>query len=118
MHPRTARWCLAVLLALAGFTLAGCRTVRVIEEDRPLADTTLVVVQSEGLMRLSWQSQAGFGYSVWYADRRDAKARWQVLPGAERLIGTGATMEFSDPVQPGRPRYYRLQAAPLAGRRP
>lgn len=116
MAHHTARSCTLALIGLALCLGEGCRTVRVIEQDRPLADTTLVVIQAEGRMLLSWQSRVGIGYSVWFADRRDAKARWQVLPGAERLVGTGATMEISDPILSGRPRYYRLQAAPLGDR--
>ena len=118
MPHHVARCFVSALLGLGCCLGAGCRTVRVIEQDRPLADTTLVVIQSDGRMLLSWQSRQGLNYSVWYADRRDAKARWQVLPGAERMVGTGATMEVSDPILAGRPRYYRLQTAPQGDRRP
>lgn len=101
--------------ALALLLTAGCATIR--EEQKPIADTVLMVTRAGGETTLAWTAQPNTDYVIWYADRRDAKARWNVLPGAERLRGQGA-MEWRDRVPTGKMRYYRLKAVPAAARAP
>lgn len=97
---------------------AGCKTVRVIEEEPPLAETVLMVARTSEGMHLQWASRTGFVYTVLYADRRDGKARWQPLPGAVRLMGTGQPITLRDRIAASQPRYYRLQVLPVAGSSP
>lgn len=89
---------------------AGCRTVREIEE--PLAETTLIVTRAGDATTLRWNSRRGVTYLVLYADRREAKARWRPLPGAERVRGTGETITLTDRIPASQVRYYRVQMAP------
>lgn len=105
---------LAALSVLA--LVAGCATVR--EEQKPVADTTLMVTRAGEDLTLSWMAQPQVDYVVWYADRRDAQARWKVLPGAERVPGRGQTVTWRDRVPTGQNRYYRLQAVPASARAP
>jgi hypothetical protein len=111
-HRLAAVGCLLAVLLAGG----GCATIREIEE--PLADTTMMVTRAGDETSLGWASQIGTNYTIWYADRRDARAVWKPLPGAERVRGTGSTITFRDRVPTGKNRYYRLQAQPAAGQRP
>lgn len=107
--------CVLLLAGLWGLA-TGCATVR--EEQRPLADTTLTVTRAGEDMTLGWTALPDVDYVIWYADRRDAQARWQVLPGAERITGRGRPVIWRDRVSAGQNRYYRLQAVPAAARAP
>lgn len=107
-----ARHVRALLLAGICLCAAGCATVR--EEQKPLTGTTLVVTRAGGQTQLGWASQLGWNYTVLYAERRDKGAAWKVLPGADRLRGTGGPISFNDRVPGGQSRYYRLQATPAA----
>lgn len=99
-----------MLLAFA----AGCQAMRVREEQRPLAETTLMVTRTGERMSLSWNTMPGAAYAVFFSDRRDAKARWQVLRGGEKVIGTGSAVTLTDRVPAGQPRFYRVQLLPSA----
>lgn len=112
---RASRFHGRCLTALTLFALCGCATVR--EEQKPLAETTMVVTRAGETTTLMWTAQPAVDYVIWYADRRDAKARWNVLPGAERLSGQGP-MTWRDQIPSGRLRYYRLQAVPRAVQSP
>lgn len=105
--------CLLTWGALAG---AGCKSIRVVEEQRPLAETTLMVTRAGDDMSMSWNTIPGALYAVFYADRRDAKARWQLVPGGERVVGTGSPVTIKDRVPAGKPRYYRVQLLPTPPR--
>ena len=100
---------LGVALAWVAST-AGCATVRM--EKQPVLETTLMVTRAGDETTLSWASEAGLTYAILFAEGRDSKARWQVLPGAERVRGTGSTVVWRDRVPTGKTRYYRLQALP------
>ena len=75
-----------VIVLLASALVSGCATVR--EEQKPLAETTMMVTRAGDATTMTWTAQPAVDYVIWYADRRDAQARWTVLPGAERLHGT------------------------------
>ena len=108
------RWTTLSALLAAALT-CSCTTVR--EEQKPLTETTMVVTRAGDATTMTWTAQPAVDYVIWYADRRDAKARWNVLPGAERLRGQGP-MTWRDQVPSGRLRYYRLQAVPQAAQSP
>ena len=103
-------------LALCMVSLVGCATVR--EEIKPLADTTLIVTRAGDQMTLSWLGETGITYTIWHTARSDARTPWKVLPGAERMRGTGQQVTWRDRVPSGQARYYRLQAVPEAALRP
>lgn len=67
---------------------------------------------------LSWPSKRGETYTILYADSRDTRAKWQPLPAAARVVGTGETMTIRDPVPANQPRYYRILVLQPTGRRP
>jgi uncharacterized protein YceK len=60
--------------ALAAILLCGCATVR--EEQKPLAETTMMVTRAGDSTTMTWTAQPAVDYVIWYADRRDAQARW------------------------------------------
>jgi hypothetical protein len=101
---------LSVLLAAAAMGV-GCVTEEIAPEDVAVASSSLFVTRSGSDVQLSWQSDADVYYTVMASDRRDGRARWQPLPGATQVRGTGGTMNFADRVPVGRHRYYRLQMA-------
>lgn len=93
--------------AIATILLTGC----VSQVVQPARDTRLFVVSSGEGFTLSWQSQPKTLYSVWYTDRLEGQGSWRVLPGAERVAGTGRTIEIVDRAATSR-RYYRLSVVP------
>lgn len=111
--PRT----LLPVLVLA-WLAAGCQSMRVREIEKPLAEATLMVVRGADEATVSWGSQRGVRYSVLFAESRGAGVRWQRLPGATGIPGTGGTLTYRDAVPAGTPRFYRLEVTPEAGRRP
>ena len=113
---RSAFLCRALAAGSLLCLAAGCATVR--EEQKPVADTTLMVTRAGEAMTLGWKALPDVDYVIWYADRRDAQARWKVLPGAERIAGRGQHVTWRDRVPTGQNRYYRLQAVPASARAP
>ncbi len=104
------------LLLIACAAASGCATVR--EVDKPISDVVLMVSRGSDEAVLSWNSRRGERYTVLFSDSRAAGARWQPLPGAELVYGTGAPITLRDAVPGNRPRYYRLEVQPATGRRP
>lgn len=104
------------VVPLSALLVSGCATIR--EEEKPLSEVVLMVSRGSDEAVLSWNSRAGDRYTVLYADSRAAGARWQPLPGAQGLRGTGGMMTIRDPIPSGRPRFYRIDATPASGRRP
>jgi hypothetical protein len=105
------------VLLLAGLA-AGCQSMRVREIEKPVAEATLMVARGADEATVSWQSQRGLRYAVLFSESRGAGARWQHLPGASGIPGTGATLTIRDAVPAGTPRFYRLEFTPVSGRRP
>lgn len=106
---RAAR-AVAVVAALAALA-TGC----VSEVIQPAAKTDLFVTRAGEVVNLQWQSEKGRLYTVTASDAL-AGGRWQPLPSAVRLPGTGGTMALQDRVPAGRPRYYDLVVEPAAAR--
>lgn len=101
----------AVLASGAAFLLlaaSGCVT----EIEKPLSQTNLFSVRSGDEIRLSWITRKGEEYQVWYSDTLGKGASWHVLPGCERLLGTGEQLEKTDHVSSGGQRYYRIVTKP------
>lgn len=88
--------------------IAGCVTRREFKPDRPLSETRLFVTRADTSVTLSWESRAGVYYAVMFNSTRSATSPWRVLPGFERIAGTGQTLTFTDEVPLDQTRYYRL----------
>ncbi len=97
-----------IAAAIILFSAAGCVT----EVEKPLAQTALFTTRVGEEVTLSWKSKIGEQYSLWYAETRDANSRWNVLPGCERINGTGENIQKTDQVPAGVQRYYRIIIAP------
>ena len=107
---------MGVCCALGLLALTGCTTIR--EEEKPLADTTMGITRAGDDVTLSWASQADMAYCIWYTERREAKSRWKILPGAEQVRGNGKTLTLRDRVPTGQTRFYRIQTIPLSALAP
>lgn len=93
-------------------TLSLLQVSCVTEVEKPLAQTNLFTTRSGDQIRISWVSRPGEQYSVWYSDTLGKGAQWKVLPGAERVSGTGDQIERTDQVPGGGQRYYRIVTKP------
>lgn len=105
-------------LVLAALGAVGCQSLMVREVEKPLDDTVLMVARGQDETVLSWASRRGMNYMVLYSDTRSATARWQPLPNASMLRGTGATITVRDAVPARQPRFYRIEVIPVSGRKP
>ena len=99
------------VLLLAGLLgTAGCVST-IIE---PAARTDFATARAGDTVQMQWSSQVGMLYTISYSDTMGAGARWQPLPQAMRLRGTGQPMTLSDRVPGGRPRFYDILIEPAA----
>lgn len=105
-------------MALVVLLTAGCQALMVREVEEPLADTVLMVSRGSDETTLSWQTRRGFRYMVLYADSLSGVARWQALPNATQIVGTGSAVTVKDVVPGIRARVYRLETTPISGRKP
>ncbi len=105
-------------LLLAALSGAGCKALMVREEEKPVADTVLMVSRGSDETVLSWNSQRGVRYVLLYADSRASGTRWQPLPNAASVLGNGSVLTVRDVIPNSRARYYRLEIIPASGRRP
>lgn len=119
-RPLANRWVPWVLSSLgpAVLLLTSCQSMRVREIEEPTHNTVLMVARGTEEAVLSWHAEKGVRYMVLYADSRASGARWQTLPGADLIVGTGAPVTIRDPIPATRPRYYRLELIPSSDRRP
>lgn len=88
------------------------------EVEKPLDDTVLMVARGQNETVLSWTSRRGMNYMVLYSDSRSSTTRWQPLPNASMIRGTGAAITIHDAVPAQQPRFYRLEVTPVSGRKP
>lgn len=102
----------AVVLACLMITGTGCVTRREIRPEKALSDTRLFITRSGDKVTLSWDSKPDRAYTIYYNTTRKARSAWKVLPGFDRIRGTGRTLMYSDRVPAEEPRHYRLQSEP------
>jgi hypothetical protein len=75
--------------------------------------TSLVVVEVEGVVSMSWKSFPDRSYTIIYSDRADVSAdQWRPLPGYSNMPGTEGTMTAEDRIERGASRHYRLRSVP------
>lgn len=92
--------------------------MRVVEEQKPVSETTLMVTRSGGQATLSWETRPGFEYVLLYTDSRGPRSQWYAVRGAERVIGTGSMVTRTDSAPEGQMRYYRLKLLKAGSRSP
>jgi hypothetical protein len=92
----------------AALALSACVT----EIQKPVSEVALFTTRAGDQVGISWMSRPGETYAVYYAESRQSGVQWKVLPGCERVAGTGGTIEKIDHVPAGMPRYYRLVVVP------
>lgn len=74
----------------------------------PSTERALIVASAGDSVTLSWKSQTGHLYTIMYTDKPQGEARWQPLPGYERMPGTGRTETLKFKVDPAAPRRFNL----------
>jgi len=86
----------------------GCVHQEIALKREPKSQITLTVTRSGDSVQLGWKSEAHKVYDILYTEKMGGQAVWKVLPGAGNLRGTGDYMTFTDSVESGMNRYYRL----------
>jgi len=104
-------------LVLATLFGVGCQALMVREEEKPVADTVLMVSRGADETVLSWNSIRGARYMILYSDSRATGTRWQPLPNAASVVGTGSAITVRDAIPNTHARYYRLELVPASGRK-
>ena len=107
VHARTILPVTACFLMLL-VSVTGCATQRVEIEDKHKDATRLYVARAGTAVTLAWDSAPDRAYAVFYNQTRNGKTAWRVLPGFDRIRGTGRRIQFTDTVPLNQARYYRL----------
>lgn len=88
----------------------GCSTIDSSRMDTER--TSLVVVEVEGRVQMSWSSIEGRSYTIIYSDNANTPVnQWRPLPGYVDIPGTGGQMTATDNIPKGATRHYRLRTA-------
>jgi len=73
--------------------------------------SSLVVVEVEGEVQMSWMSQPGRSYTILYSDSAEAAPeQWKPLPGYTEIPGNGENMTARDRHPARVERKYRLRS--------
>ena len=78
----------ACLAVLAGLMLPGCSTPPLPEHKPKLG----VAQNSDGMLTFSITTEVGYEYAIYYEDPKTRS--WKVIPGCERIRGTGEQVEI------------------------
>ncbi len=99
------------VLTVAGMlAVSGCLSAPV-EKEPEHSPVLMVTENSAGEVQLSWDSELGYRYRLYYSEKGDNQ--WQ--PVKRTFRGTGGRMTVSDRVNPCRPRRrYWIQADKIA----
>jgi hypothetical protein len=97
-----------VILGTWVLVFCGCVHQEIVLKGEPKSQTTLTVTRSGDAVQLGWKSEVGIIYDILYAEKLGGQAVWKVLPGASNIRGTGDDIKFTDSVEKGANRYYRL----------
>lgn len=98
----------ALFILPASLLLSACVT----EIQKPVTEAALFTTRAGNDVKISWQSKPGEMYAIHYSESRRSGSQWKILPGCERVSGTGGMIEKTDRVPAGTPRYYRLIVVP------
>ena len=93
--------------ALVVCLFVGCVSKKV-EVGPELAPPLMLSQNSSGEVFLSWKSDPGKRYTVYF--RETDKAPWEPLPAGTHVRGTGGSLSLRDKQDPRKPpRLYRLR---------
>jgi hypothetical protein len=95
-------------LGALSLSFSGCVHQEVAGKPEPASRTMLTVTRSGDSVRLGWKSEVEKVYDILYTEKLGGQTKWKILPGANNLRGTGKIMTFTDAVENGMTRYYRL----------
>ncbi|MCF7816887.1 MAG: hypothetical protein K9M54_03295 [Kiritimatiellales bacterium] len=97
------------LLLAAVLVLVGCVSTPILPEYSP---RVITVQNSDGLVTLSWKSETGYAYRIYFLNEKDNT--WKPLKGVDQFIGTGKSITISDQRRPGdRLPWYSVRAKKL-----
>jgi hypothetical protein len=96
-----------LVLPVLALALASCVSKTI----APKA-TSLVVTRVGRDVTIQWMSETDKVYSVIYSDRLSRGARFQLLPSATRIRGTGQLIRLRDTPPEGVSRLYDLHIEP------
>ncbi len=98
-----------VFVFVGMLALMGCVS-KPVAEDPEHAPVLMITENSAGEVQLSWDSEPGYRYHLFYAEKGDTQWR----PVNRTFIGTGERMSVKDRVNPRRPRRrYLIEADKL-----
>lgn len=92
---------------VALIVLTGC----VSEIVKPEREIVIMATRVGSEYKVGWQSKSGEQYVVWYSETLGKGSQWKILPGGERVVGTGEFIEMSDHVPVGSQHYYHIEKA-------
>ena len=93
-----------LLLLLAA--LVGCVSVP-LDSGEQHNPALLIAQNSDGAVAMTWDSLPRYIYTIYY--KGASRGEWLPVPTANRVRGTGGTMQVIDRVKPGSAmRRYRL----------
>jgi len=100
------------MLVMSIFLLGGCATKRVILNEKSNSESRLIVARSGSDVTLAWESEPSSAYTIRYSRTLGKKSEWRILPGFDRIRGTGRKVTYKVTVPVNEPRYFRLYTFP------
>ena len=98
-------WIRTIVPISAILLLAGCVSTVIEEEKGP--PPVITAQNSDGEVTVAWESELDLLYTVYC--QKTSGGDWVILPGANRLRGTGEQMTARDRANPRKPpRRYRV----------
>lgn len=95
-----------MVLAAALVSAGGCVTETSVDDGHA---TTLFVTRAGNTASIGWLSKPDLVYTLLYSSGMNASTPWQVVPGAENIVGNGEQITLTDDIGSSEQRYYRLQ---------
>lgn len=112
MHAYLMRWFGSCVLMMSVFLLTGCATKRVILNEKSHNDPRLIEARSGGDVTLAWDSKPNSAYTIRYSQTQGRNSQWRIVPGLDRIRGTGRRITYNIKVPVNETRYFRLHTFP------
>ena len=68
----------------------------------------LMISRGANGVNMQWKGLEGAFYALYYRDAGAADQGWKIVPGYERVAGTGALIQYRDTAPTARSRKYRV----------
>jgi hypothetical protein len=104
---------MAALLTLVLFS--GCVQTPVYS-DQP-NPARLIIAKGTNGVNMQWKGEKGMEYALYYRDTVGVDTTWKLVPGFERVVGTGKMIEYSDTSPTAKTRSYRVHTLSLSAER-